>query len=76
MVGIVLVVICAVIFLGGVQRLAAVTEKLVPVMAALFILGGLVVLVLRIRYIPETFAMIFRYAFAPTPSSAAVWARR
>ena len=51
-VGIVLVVICAVIFLGGVQRLAAVTEKLVPVMAALFILGGLVVLVLRIRYIP------------------------
>ena len=64
-VGIVLVVICAVIFLGGVQRLAAVTEKLVPVMAALFILGGLVVLVLRIRYIPETFAMIFRYAFAP-----------
>ena len=64
-VGIVMVVICAVIFLGGVQRLAAVTEKLVPVMAALFILGGLVVLVLRIRYIPETFAMIFRYAFAP-----------
>lgn len=64
-VGIVLVVICAVIFLGGVQRLAAVTEKLVPVMAGLFILGGLVVLVLRIRYIPETFAMIFRYAFAP-----------
>ena len=64
-VGIVLVVICAVIFLGGVQRLAAVTEKLVPVMAALFILGGLVVLVLRIRYIPETFGMIFRYAFAP-----------
>ena len=64
-VGIVLVVICAVIFLGSVQRLAAVTEKLVPVMAALFILGGLVVLVLRIRYIPETFAMIFRYAFAP-----------
>ena len=55
----------AIIFLGGVQRLAAVTEKLVPVMAALFILGGLVVLVLRIRYIPETFAMIFRYAFAP-----------
>ena len=64
-VGIVLVVICAVIFLGGVQRLAAVTEKLVPVMAGLFILGGLVVLVLRIRYIPETFALIFRYAFAP-----------
>lgn len=40
-------------------------EKLVPVMAALYLLGGLVVLALRFRYIPETFALIFRYAFMP-----------
>ena len=53
------------IFLGGVQRLAAVTEKLVPVMAAVFLLGGLVVLVARIQEIPATFGMIFRYAFQP-----------
>ena len=64
-VGIVLVVICAVIFLGGVQRLASVTEKLVPVMACIFLLGCLAVLVARIRYIPATFGMIFKYAFAP-----------
>mgnify|MGYP001023883545 CR=1 FL=1 len=64
-VGIVLVIVCAVIFLGGVQRLAAVTEKLVPVMAAVFLLGGLVVLVARIQEIPATFGMIFRYAFQP-----------
>ena len=64
-VGLVLVVICAVIFLGGVQRLAAVTEKLVPVMAVIFLVGGLAVLIARIQYIPETFAMIFRYAFQP-----------
>ncbi len=64
-VGVVLVTICAVIFLGGVQRLAAVTEKLVPIMAAVFLLGGLVVLVVRIQYLPATFGMIFRYAFAP-----------
>ena len=64
-VGIVLVIICGVIFLGGVQRLASVTEKVVPVMAALFILGGLIVLIVRIRYIPATFAMIFKYAFQP-----------
>ena len=63
--GIVLVIICGIIFLGGVQRLAAVTEKLVPIMAALFLLGGLVVLVARIQYIPETIGMIFKYAFAP-----------
>ena len=64
-VGIVLVVICAVIFLGGMSRLAAVTEKLVPVMAVIFLAGGLAVLVARYRYIPATFGMIFRYAFQP-----------
>ncbi len=64
-VGIVLVVICGFIFLGGVQRLAAVTEKLVPVMAVIFLAGGLVVLVMRASYIPATFAMIFKYAFEP-----------
>ena len=60
-----LVVICAVIFLGGVSRLASVTEKIVPIMAALFLLGGLFVLIMRIKYIPATFAMIFKYAFQP-----------
>lgn len=64
-VGVVLIVICAFIFLGGVQRLASVTEKVVPLMAAVFLFGGLIVLVVRIKYIPETFAMIFRYAFEP-----------
>ncbi|MCQ2452149.1 MAG: sodium:alanine symporter family protein [Oscillospiraceae bacterium] len=64
-VGAVLVVICGLIFLGGMQRLASVTEKVVPVMAALFLLGGLIVLLLRIRYIPATIGMIFKYAFRP-----------
>ena len=64
-VGIVLVAICALIFIGGTQRLASVTEKLVPVMAALFLAGGLVVLIARIQYIPATFGLIFKYAFAP-----------
>ena len=63
--GMILVIICAVIFLGGVQRLASVTEKLVPIMACIFLLGGLAVLVARITYIPATFAMIFKYAFQP-----------
>lgn len=64
-VGVVLVVICGFIFLGGVQRLASVTEKVVPIMAALFLLGGLIVIVARIQYVPATFAMIFKYAFTP-----------
>ena len=64
-VGVCLVAICAVIFLGGVQRLASVTEKLVPLMAAIFLLGGIVVLICRAKYIPATFGMIFKYAFQP-----------
>ena len=64
-VGLVLVALCAIIFLGNVQRLASVTEKLVPVMAALFIAGGLVILAVRIKYVPATFGMIFKYAFQP-----------
>lgn len=64
-IGILLVVFCAVIFLGGVHRLAAVTEKIVPIMALLFILGSLAVLFVRHEYIPETFKMIFKYAFQP-----------
>ena len=63
--GIALVILCGVIFLGGVRRLAAVAEKIVPVMAAIFLAGALVVLAVRIRYIPATFGMIFRYAFQP-----------
>ena len=64
-VGVVLVVVCGLILVGGVQRLAAVTEKIVPVMAVIFLAGGLVVLVMRASYIPATFAMIFKYAFQP-----------
>ncbi len=64
-IGIVVTIIAAVIFLGGVQRIASVTEKLVPLMAVLYIAGGLIVLIARIKYVPETIGMIFKYAFMP-----------
>lgn len=63
--GLLVVIICAVIFIGGIKRLAAVVEKIIPFMAALFIIGCLVILIARIKYIPETFYLIFKYAFAP-----------
>ncbi len=65
-VGLVIAVVAAFIFLGGIQRIASVTEKLVPIMAALFLIGGLAVLIARIQYVPETFGMIFKYAFTPS----------
>lgn len=64
-IGLVVAVVSAFIFLGGIQRIASVTEKMVPLMAVLFLAGGLVVLIARIKYIPETFALIFKFAFTP-----------
>ena len=64
-IGIVLVVICGFIFLGGMSRLASVTEKVVPVMAAIFLAGGLIVLVMNIGRVPAGIALIFKYAFTP-----------
>ena len=64
-VGIALVVICALIFIGGTQRLASVVEKLVPLMAAAFLVGAFIVIIARIKYVPESFGMIFKYAFNP-----------
>ncbi len=65
-IGAIIVVVSAFIFIGGVQRIASVTEKLVPTMAVLYLVGGVVLLICRAKYVPETFAMIFRYAFQPT----------
>lgn len=64
-IGLVLVTICGFIFLGGVQRLASVCEKLVPIMAGIFLLGGFIILLIRLPYLPATFGMIFQYAFQP-----------
>ena len=65
-VGIVLAVVSAFIFIGGIKRIASVTEKLVPIMAVIFLLGGLVVLCINFKSIPATFGMIFKYAFTPS----------
>ncbi len=53
------------VLLGGVKRLASVTEKLVPLMAIIYLVGGLLVLCINITSVPKAFGMIFKYAFAP-----------
>jgi len=63
--GAVLVVLSGFIFFGGTQRLASVTEKLVPAMAGLYLLGSLAVLAARRQDVGEGFLMIFRYALSP-----------
>ena len=63
--GIALTVIAGLIFIGGTTAIAKVSEKLVPLMAVFYLIGGTVVLALRWRYLPETFGYIFKYAFLP-----------
>ncbi len=64
-IGLVIAAVSGFIFIGGISRIAKVTEKLVPVMAILYIAGSLAVLIIRAKYIPETIGIIFKYAFVP-----------
>ena len=64
-VGIVVAIIAGFVFIGGAKRLASVTEKLVPIMALIYIIGGLVIICCRITSVPRAFGMIFEYAFNP-----------
>ncbi len=64
-VGIVVAIIAGFVFIGGANRIAAVAEKIVPIMALLYIGGGLIVLGVNIKNVPEAFGMIFKYAFMP-----------
>lgn len=62
-IGAIIAALSGIVFIGGVQRLGSVTEKIVPIMATLYLVGGIIVLIFRAQYIPETFGMIFKYAF-------------
>lgn len=64
-VGVIVAILSAFIFLGGVGRIASVTEKLVPIMAAFYILGALVLIIMNAGMIPEAFRQIFVGAFNP-----------
>ena len=62
-VGIVVAVIVALVLFGGIKRIGSVTEKIVPVMAVVYILASLVVIFANISHIGQVFAMIFKGAF-------------
>jgi AGCS family alanine or glycine:cation symporter len=64
-IGIVLMVLGAIIILGGFRRLAAVSEKLIPFMCGVYVIGCLLVIILNITSLPAAFLSIFRFAFGP-----------
>ena len=64
-VGVFVAMLVALVLLGGIKRIGSVTEKLVPVMAAVYIIACLVVVFANVTDIPRVFGMIFKGAFTP-----------
>ena len=65
-IGIILAVVVGIIIIGGIKRIASVTEKIVPFMALLYILACVYILGINFSFIDDAFALIFREAFNPT----------
>lgn len=61
--GIVLMIIAALVVIGGIKRIAAVTEKIVPVMVLAYLLGTIVICILHIDQFGAVFTAIFKGAF-------------
>ncbi len=61
--GIILAIVAAAILIGGIQRIGQFAEKVVPFMAAFYILGALIILIMEFRHIPAAFGLIFNNAF-------------
>ncbi len=62
-VGVVVMVVAALVVIGGLKRIATTNERIVPFMALFFVIGSLVIIVMNVTKVPAAFAAIFRSAF-------------
>ena len=65
LIGVLLMLTASVIILGGFRRLAAVSEKLIPFMSVVYIVGCVIMILLRVSSLPRIFSSIFRFALGP-----------
>ena len=61
----VLGITCFLTIFGGLKRISSIMEKVVPLMALIYILGGLGILLMHITIVPQAFLLIFKSAFTP-----------
>jgi AGCS family alanine or glycine:cation symporter len=61
--GILLAVLTYAVIIGGVKRIGRVAEYLVPIMCGVYLLGGVILILIRIADVPAAFALIFKSAF-------------
>ena len=64
-IGVVLAVLVGIIIIGGIKRIASVTEKIVPFMAVLYLAACLYIILSNFSFVDDAFALIFREAFNP-----------
>ncbi|AXG70724.1 sodium/proton-dependent alanine carrier protein [Kordia sp. SMS9] len=64
-IGIVFAFVVGIVIIGGIKRIASVTEKIVPFMAGIYALACLIVIFANFSYIDDAFALIFKGAFTP-----------
>ena len=64
-IGVAVAALSAFVFIGGAARVASITEKIVPIMAAFYILGALVIIAMNYGMIPEAFRQIVVGAWNP-----------
>lgn len=61
--GIIISILVGLVIIGGIKRIAGVAEKIVPLMALLYIGGGIIVILVNAKGVPSSFELIFRGAF-------------
>jgi AGCS family alanine or glycine:cation symporter len=64
-IGLIMMAVVGVIIIGGIKRIASVTEKVVPLMALMYILACLYIIISNITFVDDAFGMIFSQAFNP-----------
>ena len=62
--GLILVLFAGLVILGGIKWIGRVTSFFVPIMAAFYLIVGLIIVISNINLVPEAFALIFKYAFS------------
>jgi len=64
-IGLLMAVIVGIVIIGGIKRIAKITEKIVPFMAVIYVLASLIIIFANIKYVGVAFEMIFSGAFSP-----------
>ena len=64
-IGIVIMIFVGIIIIGGIKRIASVTEKIVPFMALTYLIACLYIIILNFNFVDDAFGMIFKQAFNP-----------